>query len=141
MLADLAENYKSFPQFELKIISSRLDKPDFSSIDEETKKDLIDKFIVDASTIVGCPLPTTELFADSLSVQIIRYLTDFGFGNLTLDELNLALLLNLNGDIGIDNSVVEFTGKFINVAFLAKVLKRYMIARKIVDGKIINNLD
>ncbi len=75
----------------------------------------------------------------------MEYLNEFGYGELTLQEIILAFRLNTHGGLrypsGLEVERVPFSGVCFNVDFLAKVLANYMAFRNLLDRKFENFLD
>jgi len=105
----------------------------------------IDQIMFRGAAICGCPLPQTELFATYIAEEIKKYILDFGYGELTLDEIVLAFRINVGGRIknslGEDLICVDFYGHAINVSFIGKILSNYLVIRKSLDTRILNLLD
>jgi hypothetical protein len=104
-----------------------------------------DKIILSGAAISGCPLPQTEGFAEIISNEIIEFVNEYGYGELTLEEILAALRLNAKGGFrfptGIEAEHVPFTGNCFNVVYLSKVLSNYKAFRDILDRKLENFID
>lgn len=104
-----------------------------------------DQVILRCSAIFGCDLPHTDHFANILSEQIISFIMKFGYSELTVNEVILAMEINLPQcftlGINYDIEQVLFSGRTVNVNFLAAILKNYKIVRHYFDRKIQNHLD
>lgn len=118
------------------------------SISQLNENDLTytsDQIIVRGAAICGCDMPQTDFFASVLSKEIINFIFEFGYENLTLEEIVLAMKINANNDLknplGEDLAQIDFVGRFVYVGFLAKVLKNYMILRTNLDRKFQNQID
>ena len=130
---------------ELKIIEARKIGMSISEMDESSLRFATDEIIVKGAAIYGCDMPQTEFFAAKLSDEIVAYLLEFGFENLTTREVLLALRMNAQGDIknplGENLVQVDFYGSFIHISFLAKVLNNYMVIRNNLERKFQNHID
>jgi hypothetical protein len=97
------------------------------------------------AAICGCALPNTDFFAKFIGEEIRVFLLDFGYESLTLAEILLAFRLNAKAEMkypgGQDLEHVHFTGKCLNVDYMASVLENYMIFRKTFDRSLQNKLD
>jgi len=105
----------------------------------------IDQIMFRGAAVCGCPLPQTELFAKFIAEEIESYLMGFGYKELTLQEVVLAFKMNIGhkikNSLGEDLSCVEFYGNTINVSFIGKILSNYMVIRKGLEARIINQIE
>lgn len=101
--------------------------------------------MIKGAAIYGCRLPTTEGFAEVISDQLSIFINEFGYGNLTLSEIILAMHLNAASAIrypsGDYQERVEFSGNCFNVVFIAKILEVYRTLRNGLDRKFQNQID
>lgn len=146
MLNEIPETSKvKLTDVEKQIISGRLDGLSICQLTDDEQKLVADEIILKAAYIVGCPTPLTDFYADGLSKEMIEYINQFGFGELTLSEIILALRLNTKGGLkfptGVDIEKVIFAGTCFNVDFLSRVLSNYMALRNILDRKLENYID
>jgi hypothetical protein len=96
------------------------------------------------SAIAGCNLPKTDFFSSVISEEIMHYILNFGYQELTVEEILLAFRLNSHGyryETGEYMVMVNFTGHCLNVDYVSKVLSNYMTMRKICERKIQNQID
>ena len=97
------------------------------------------------ASICGCALPNTEFFARFIAEEIATFILDFGYEELTLEELLLAFRFNAKGGMkypsGTEVDQVPFFGNCVNVDYIAKVLSNYMVFRKVLDRKLQNKID
>lgn len=114
-------------------------------MDEKALRVATDQIILRCSAIVGCEMPFTEMFANILSEQIISFIIGFGYNNLTLSEIILAIETNIASSLkmpaGIEVEEITFSGRCVNVTFLSKVLKNYISIRNLLDRKLQNVVD
>lgn len=117
----------------------------FSDLIEEDVRLATDQIMIKGAAIFGCPLPSTEGFAEVISSQICIFLNSFGYGKLTVSEIILAMHLNAVGGFKYSSGDyaerIEFTGKNFNVMFLAKILELYRNMRNYLDRKFENQID
>ena len=97
------------------------------------------------AAISGCQLPHTDFFADFIASELKIFINDFGYSDLTYEEIMLALRLNAKGGLkyasGEYQEQVEFFGSCFNVNFIAKILANYCIFRNALDRKLQNQID
>ncbi len=95
--------------------------------------------------ISGCPLPSTEFFAEIIAEEILEFILNFGYADLTYEEILLALRINSKGGFkhpsGLELDPVPFYGNCFNVDYFAKVMANYQVIRNYVDRKLQNYLD
>lgn len=132
-------------EIENSIIDSRLTGLSFSQLSESAVRTAVDQIILKTAAITGCPFPQTEFFAEVLTTTLTEYLTEFGFGELTLEEIILAVKLNAKGGLrfpsGMEVEKVNFSGACFNIDFLSKILSNYMALRNNLDRKLENYID
>lgn len=130
-------------EIEKMIIESRLAGESF--VDLPDKKYSCDQIMLKGAAISGCPLPQTEFFADIIGDQICEFIEKFGFAELTMNEIILALQMNSKGGLrfpsGVSVDQIPFVGNCFNIDFLSKVLSNYLILRNILDQKFKNFID
>lgn len=145
MLKELPKLEIKLAEVEDKIIEKRLSGLSFCQLAGDDLKHSVDQLILKASAIIGCHLPETEFFADVLTVEIIEFINEMGYGELTIDEIIFAIRLNTRGGLkypsGIDVEITLFRGSHFNLDFLSKVLGTYTTLRGILDRKLQNYLD
>lgn len=132
-------------EVEHRIIGARLNGLSLSQLDGDEIKTTADQIMLQAAAITGCPFPQTEFFASVLTDTMMDYLKEFGFGELTFDEIVLAMKLNTKGGLrlptGLEIDKVAFTGTCFNIDFLSKMLSNYMVFRNNLDRKFENFID
>lgn len=145
MLKELPREEIKMTAIENKIIDKRLIGLSFCQLDEDSLKTSVDELILKASAITGCALPQTEFFADILTKEIVSYINEFGYGELTIDEIIFSLRLNAKGKLkwpsGVEIEQIKFSGNNFNIDFFANVLFNYFQLRDILDRKCQNFLD
>ena len=144
-LKGLSGTLKKQTEIEKKIIKARLSSISIFEMDEKNIKVFCDALIFKCSAFTGCELPVTDYYADVLSASIIRFLLDMGYGDLTLEEIELALSVNCSHQhklpLGIELPEITFFGKGLNIFFLSKILGNYMILRNHLDRRFQNLID
>lgn len=145
MLKELPREEIKMTAIENKIIDKRLIGLSFCQLDDDSLKTSVDELILKASAITGCALPHTEFFADILTKEIVSYINEFGYGELTIDEIIFSLRLNAKGKLkwpsGVEIEQIKFSGNNFNIDFFANVLFNYFQLRDILDRKCQNFLD
>jgi hypothetical protein len=144
-LADLPKDCLKFLEVELRIIESRLNGLSFCQLEGNNLRVATDQILLSGAAISGCPLPHTEGFAEILSNEIIEFVNEYGYGELTLEEILTALRLNARGGLklptGIEVEHVPFSGNCFNVVYLSKVLSNYKTFRDILERRLQNFID
>lgn len=143
------EELKNLPvklsEVEKKIIEKRLIGLSFNQLGEVDVRVATDKILLKSSAITGCKLPQTEGFAEIIAEEITSFILDFGYEELTLEEVLMAFKINSKTDLkfpsGVDVQSVVFTGQCMNIDYMSKVLYNYMQFRNILDRKFQNHLD
>ncbi len=138
MLRDLQDTVQ-MTAAEKKICKSRQVGYSFSQLDDDDRRVAVDQIMIRAAAICGCVLPTTEFFATFIAEEISIFLLEYGYEELTLEEILLSFRLNAKENTDVD--YVQFFGNCINVDYVAKVLGRYIIQRKLLDRKFQNKID
>lgn len=132
-------------EVELRIVNARLVGLSVAQLDAAQVRTTGDQIMLQASAITGCPMPQTDFFAEVLTTTMMNYLIEFGYGELTLTEIVLALQLNTQGGLrlpsGLEVEKVSFFGVCFNIDFLSRILSNYMIFRNNLDRKFENFID
>lgn len=101
--------------------------------------------MIRGAAIYGCDLPNTEGFAQVISEELTIFLSEFGYSELTVSEMILALHLNACGAMKFPTGEcadrVEFSGVCFNIVFMAKILSLYRSLRNQLDRKFQNQID
>lgn len=144
MLKDLVPTVQ-LTKLELKIYDARCTGLSFVQMEEGDLKISVDQIMLRVASICGCALPNTEFFAKFIADEILVFILDFGYPELTLEEFLLAFRLNAKGGLkypnGIDFEQIPFFGNSLNVDYISKVLSNYLSLRKILDRKLQNKID
>lgn len=132
-------------EIELKILKARIKGYSFCELSEADKRIVVDEIMFRGAAHCGCSLPQTELFAKYIAEEISVYIEEHGHGELTLEEILLAIRLNSRGDLknpaGEDMQQVLFSGVCVNVIYAARILKNYKVLRDNFDRKLQNLID
>ena len=135
MLAELI-NTENLSNSDLKIIKARISGPSFVDLSDDDKTIGVDQIMLRVASICGCALPNTEFFAKFIAEEISIFISEFGYQELTLEEIFLAFRLNAK-----EKDRIMFTGNCVNVDYISKVLDRYMEFRKTLESKLKNKID
>ena len=104
-----------------------------------------DQVIMRGSALYGCKIPDSGFLGNFITEEIITFVNEFGYSELTLAEILLAMRLNAKGEMrwegGSDIEQIQFTGDHFNINFLATILSIYLRLRTILDRKIQNKID
>jgi hypothetical protein len=126
------------------ILASRKNGKSFWELDDETnQRYATDEIILAMAAITGAYMPETELLARYISDEIIRHIVDFGYEELTVDEIILSMRINLNPMIKnqLGEDIVHADAPYrACVSFLAACLRNYMVLRKGMDRTIENSI-
>lgn len=145
MLVELPKDKVKLNRIEELIIEKRLSGVSFCQIEESDLRSGIDHLILKASAITGCDLPQTEFFAEVLTTEIIEFVNEFDYRELTLAEMIFSIRLNSRIDLrfpsGNDIEQVVFSGRHFNINFFSRVLHNYAQLRKSLDRKFQNHID
>jgi hypothetical protein len=145
MLNELPVQKIKLTEIEQKVIKARQVGFSVSQFDHAGLKTIFDELILNISVISGAPMPNTNFLADALNFRLIDFLQNFGYGNLTIEEIVQAFYFNAKGGLkfpsGIDIDAINFSGGYVNVEYVSKVLSNYMAVRNILDRKIQNLID
>lgn len=144
MLTDY-EGAEKLNKVERMILEERVNGFSICTYDEKELSKEFDEIIVRLSAISGCQLPNTELFAHLLSDELKKFILRFNYSEYTLNEFMLAFQLNAYGGLKFPNGEemeqIKFTGAFLNIDYIAKVLNNYKTVRNLLDRKLQNQID
>jgi hypothetical protein len=133
-------------KMEVKILQARLDGLSFCQIEGNDLRVAVDQIMFKGAAISGCPLPHTEGFAEVIADELIYFINEHGYGELTLSEILLSLRLNAQANLRHpgDNSYmepIEFSGNCFNVTYISKILSNYILFRNHLDRKFENKVN
>lgn len=127
------------------VIKARMDGKSFCQMTDDESRVASDQIMFRCSALFGCPLPQTDIFAEFISSEMIYFINNFGYEELTLAEIILAIRLNVTGKMklpsAVTNEPIVFQGSFFNVDFMSKILSHYMAVRNNLDRTLQNHLD
>lgn len=130
---------------EAKILRSRLKGKAFWELTPDEVRLATDSIMIKGAAISGCSLPTTEGFAEVISDQLSIFINEFGYSNLTLSEIILAMHMNAAGGMRYQSGdyidIVEFSGNCFNVIYISKILEVYRNIRNNLDRRFQNEID
>lgn len=141
------KEYPNLPtKTEVKIIQARLDGFSFCQLEGNDLRVAVDQIMLRGAAISGCPLPGTEGFAEVIAKELISFINDCGYGELTLSEIILAMRLNAAGGnrhpgTGDYMDSVSFSGNCLNVFYVSKILSNYFLLRNNLDRKFENKVN
>lgn len=117
----------------------------FGQIEKDKIRWHVDQIMLRGAAISGCAVPSTEFFAEIIADEISVFILEFGYSDLTYEEILLALRMNtkLGYDFpdGIEWEYVSFFGNCFNIDYFSKIMTNYMALRKILDRKLQNLID
>lgn len=144
MLKELKEVSKlRLKETDNKILTARFSGLSLNQLDRTGLKLDIDLLIFKVCAISGADLPPTDFFADILSTEISIYLKDYGFFDLTVEEVLTAFRFNAFGvsyPSGESIEKVYFRG-VLNINLLGTVLNNYKYLRDCLDRKFKNEIE
>lgn len=143
MLQDLVNEKIKLTKIDRRILEARCEGLSFCEMAQEEITWGIDQIMCRGAAIYGCKLPDTDFFGTFISEEVQKLIIEFGYGELTLEEVLLAMMLNAKAEMSSDVEIVPiyFSGECFNVCFLAQVLNNYLKIRHNFDRKIQNFLD
>lgn len=124
---------------EATILKLRGEGLSFCQLDESDQQLAIDEIIFTACNGCGADVPHGEMFLKYLLREVANMIL-VRFKELTLAEIIGAIRLNTGGGVipniyGEDLDRIKFSGTFIHVDYLARVLSNYKILRDNVDSR------
>jgi hypothetical protein len=140
-------DYPNVPsKMEVKILQARLDGLSFCQIEGNDLRVATDQIMFKGAAISGCPLPNTEGFAEVIADELISFINEHGYAELTLSEILLAMRLNAEGGnrhpgTGNYMETVAFTGNCFNIMYVSKILSNYILFRNHLDRKFENKIN
>lgn len=138
MLTDLKINSNLFNEIEKKIFDSRqVGKAVYDLSDEELDVS-VTGIIFKIAVICGCSLPDQEAHIAALENEFIIFLKDYGYGELTTEEILSAFRMNANGMF---NKKIETFGKVFNIDFAGSVIRQYYEKRSGLDRIIVDDFE
>lgn len=106
---------------------------------------VLEDSLVNISVISGHKIPTDKNYSYLLVKELLVYLYEYGFDNLTIQEIILAFRLNCkcnfrypSGDYA---EPVSIFGEYISVDYVSRVLHTYLTFRNILDSNLKNIID
>lgn len=131
--------------YEKKIIKNRLSGVQVYKMKEDELKVLGDVCIFKIAAISGFSLSTDGTFSDVLRDEFLTFLNEYGFGDLTFDEIITAFRFNAHGNIKTywNESIeqVKPYSSFFNLNYAGEVLNIYMKLRNLLDSRLLNEDD
>lgn len=125
------------------VMKARFVGKSFWEIDADKHRHATDEIIIAAAAITGAAMPETELLGKYISDEVIELITNYGYEDLTVEEIITAIRINaaniIKNPFGEDLSVVELPYR-VCTNFLAGVLRNYKVLRNGIDRVIENKL-
>lgn len=132
-------------EIDKKILKARCSGLSFCELNEDDSRVATDKIMFTGAAASGSALPQTEFFAKFIADVLIDFINNFGYEELTLDEILLAIMINADGRTrtisGEHLEQIEFTGVCFNVGYISKILKNYKTLRDSLDRQLENKLN
>lgn len=104
-----------------------------------------DEILLIASSVYGVNPPASPAFSKIVSNEIHQMFANGILSHLGYSEVILAIRLNGRGDIqlpsNLDLEKIKFSGSFISVDFISKILNNYLLVRNFIDRKLQNFID
>ncbi len=145
MLKEVKDILPKINDAEKRIFEARQIGVSFCNIPVEEMQWYIDQIMLRGAAIGGCAVPNTEFFAEIIGEELAIFIKDYGYGELTYEEILLALRLNAQGGLkhpsGMDIEPVHFFGVCFNIDYFSKIMANYMSFRTQLDRKIQNKID
>lgn len=142
-LSDMEAAFPNMKGVKKLIIRARGRGLSFFEVAPEYIRSFTDSVIISIAAITGAELPESDLLANSLSKEVEVLLNDFGYSDLTLEEVLLAVRLNYSSSFknpyGTDFEI-GVAGNRVNVAFLSVVLNNYKTYRDFMDIEFENKI-
>ncbi len=108
----------------------------FCLIDGEHKRWYIDQILLKGAAIGGCAVPNTEFFAEIIGDELDYFILNFGYEELTYEEILLALRLNTKIKFkipqGVEIEQIQFYGVCFNIDYFSKEFDRKL--QNQIDG-------
>ena len=145
MLKEIEDILPKINDAEKLIFESRQKGISFCNIPESEIQWHIDQIMLRGAAIGGCAVPNTEFFAEIIGEELTYFIINSGYGELTYEEILLALRLNAKGGLkhssGMDIEPIHFFGVCFNIDYFSKIMANYMSFRNQLDRKIQNKID
>lgn len=135
MLTDLPKDFLTLTLAEDKIFEARKVGMALCDMTEKQSSVAITGIIFKVSVICGCQLPTHDAHINALEQEFMLFLNDYGYYNLTIEEILTAFRMNANFQL---ENKIETYGTIFNIDFAGKVLTQYKDKRWALDRKIDN---
>lgn len=136
---------KKISEPEEKIFKGRLNGRSFCELAGNDLQASVDQIMLRGAAISGCNLPGTDFFAQIISQEIITFINEYGYSELTMAEILTAMRLNAKGGLrwpgGDYIEKVYFSGNCFNIDYLSKILSNYKSLRDYLDRRLQNLID
>ncbi len=141
MLEESNVNYPNLNNTDRIIIKSRMIGEAVCDINKSELSILSDVCIFKISAISGFSLPSSEKYADILNEEFLIMLNEYGFSELTFEEIISAFRINAQGNYRTNGgdtigTVIPYS-TFFSINYAAAVLNNYVRIRKCGEYKIV----
>lgn len=131
--------------WERRIVKNRIRGHSFAQISPESMQVEVDRLILKIASLYGCNVPQSDIHASMLCSLFRNFIEETEYQEYTPNEVELALLFNVNEKIEIPAATeyerVQFSGNTPNLNFVSSVLYNYSLLRNQLDKKIKMFLD
>jgi len=125
------------------VINARLSGDAICDIRKEELSVLADVAIFKIAAIAGLSLPTSDKFADVLNEELLILLTEFGYTDITFEELVLAFRINYQhyrtSGGHVFQPIIPYS-TFFSINYASAVLDNYKSIRQIIERKIVEQV-
>lgn len=145
MLKEIKDILPKMNDYEYCILAARQKGVSFCQIPKMEIQWHVDQIMLRGAAIGGCAVPNTEFFAEIIADELKLFIINFGYSELTYEEILLALRFNAKGGLrhpsGLEIESVPFFGVCFNIDYFSKIIFNYMQMRNQLDRKIQNKID
>lgn len=138
------ENYKSATPIEKMIYDAILNSVEVLSKDNSAES-VLAYLISDIAAITGYLVNQEQSAVISLIKQLKTHLQDFGFSELTYDEILLAFRINSLGNIkypsGFEKETIYSHSSYLSVMYISKILLMYLDFKKLFFRNLENSIN
>jgi hypothetical protein len=139
MLTELKPELMRLKPYEKIMIENRINGTSLIELTNQELKTLSDVCIFKIAAISGFSLSTDSTFADVLRDEFSIFLIEYGYSNLTFDEIVAAFRLNARGETRYESGdyalQIKPYSSFFNLNYAGEVLKIYLKLRTSFDYK------
>lgn len=133
MLTDSKINLAALNHDETLIVKARSKGIAFDDMSEQQFDAALTGIIFNISVICGCQLPVNENHINALEKEFSIFLKDYGYTNLTSEEILTAFRMNAAGQL---QDKIEVYGSVFNLDYAGKVIRQYRDKRFHLDLRL-----